>query len=81
MAKMPIRKVMAIILKIFFIISYQLLSYMSSNCKLCGRSKQGKRLCTGGINRFVIKYPCKGKRPVLTIVVQGKPTDTRRISP
>ena len=54
---------------------------MSSNCELCGRSKQGKRLCTGGINRFVIKYPCKGKRPVLTIVVQGKPTDTRWISP
>ena len=81
MAKIPIRKVMAIILKIFFIISYQLLSYMSGNGDLRGRGNQGKRLCTGGINHFVIKYPCKGKRPIFTIVIQGKPTNTGWISP
>ena len=54
---------------------------MSSNCELCGRSKQRKRLCTRGINYFIIKYPRKGKRPIFTVVIQGKPTDTRWRSP
>ena len=53
---------------------------MPCQSKLCGRSQKHKRMEIGRINRFIIEYSCESKRPILSVMIHCKPTNTCRIS-